>query len=277
MSHSDKNIEVFRDTVRLCETHERLKASVLKSTLSQKLIREADVIPVPTICPNDSPPRIVVSEKRTFEAARAYRGMRTAVLNFANPWEPGGGVERGADAQEECLCRCSGLSICLKAMEDKFYLPHKKAFSPLANDDLIYTPDILVFKTDAWIPRLMPESEWYTVDVITCAAPVLAKGFFKGSLSNEELLGIHERRLGRILDAAIAEHVESIVLGAFGCGAFCNDPNVVASAFKHVLARCGHAFKNIEFAIYSSDYEMKNYEIFRSVLGSLPQHITAIN
>ena len=186
-------------------------------------------------------------------------------------------MERGADAQEECLCRCSGLFLNLKAMEDSFYLPHKKAFSPLANDDLIYTPEVLVFKTDAWVPKLLPESEWYAVDVITCAAPVLAKGFFKGSLSNEELFGIHERRLGRILDAAMAEHVESIVLGAFGCGAFCNDPNVVANAFKHVLARCGHAFKNIEFAIYSSDYEMKNYEIFRSVLGSLPQKNTAIN
>ena len=53
--------------------------------------------------------RIVVSQKRTFDAASEYKGMKTAVHNFASATNPGGGVVRGANAQEECLCRCSGL------------------------------------------------------------------------------------------------------------------------------------------------------------------------
>jgi len=268
MAHTDKNIEVFRDTIRLCETHARLKAAVFKSTSLQKFIRETDVFPRPNLRVNESSARVVVSEKRTFEAAKGYAGTKTAVLNFANAWSVGGGVEHGANAQEENLCRSSGLFLSLKALEKEFYQSHRESFNALANDDLIYTPDVLVFKTDAWIPKLMPEAEWYAVDVITCAAPCLEPSVFKGSLPSEELFAIHVKRLTRILDVAVMNGAETIVLGAFGCGAFANDPKVVSVAFKQVLERYDHAFKNIELAIYCSDYAAENYETFCEVLSS---------
>ena len=85
-----------------------------------------------------------------------------------------GGVKRGSNAQEECLCRCSGLYVCssTQTMWDGFY-SHRQAHNPIYNDDIIYTPAVTVFKTDTEQPEIMDASDWYNVDVITCAAPNL--------------------------------------------------------------------------------------------------------
>lgn len=63
------------------------------------------------------------------QAASAYKNTKTAVHNFASATNPGGGVKRGSNAQEECLCRCSGLYVCLstQTMWDGFYFPHRQA------------------------------------------------------------------------------------------------------------------------------------------------------
>lgn len=60
-------------------------------------------------------------------------------------------------------------------MQNRFYTPHRQAQNPIHNDDIIYTPEVLVFKTDTAVPRRMDEAEWYAVDVITCAAPNLRR------------------------------------------------------------------------------------------------------
>ena len=86
-----------------------LMESVKKSTERQKLILEADKVMVQSIKKYENDARVIVSKKRTFEAAAAYRQLRTVVHNFASGSNPGGGVVHGASAQEECLCRCSGL------------------------------------------------------------------------------------------------------------------------------------------------------------------------
>ena len=62
-----------------------------------------------------------------------------------------------------------------------FYYPHRNAKNPINNADIIYTPDVTVFKTDTGRPKLMNEAEWYDVDVITCAAPNLRAPARSGS------------------------------------------------------------------------------------------------
>ena len=43
-------------------------------------------------------------EDSSFSAAKKYLPYgKVAVLNFANPENPGGGVQNGAMAQEECI------------------------------------------------------------------------------------------------------------------------------------------------------------------------------
>ena len=273
-----ENVIVFEDTEKICKENEKLKESVKKSTEGQKLILEGTELPLVDKKRYDSQAKVVVSKKRTYEAASGYKGTKTAVHNFASASNPGGGVERGANAQEECLCRCSGLFFCLNTpkMWDGFYTPHRKAHDPIHNDDIIFTPSVTVFKTDTAQPTLMDEANWYDVDVITCAAPNLrerpSNGYNSGdgnksaNITDKDLLALHEKRLRRILDVAVSEKDETVILGAFGCGAFMNNPKVVALAAKNVMKDYLYAFQNIEFAVYCSPRDEQNYKIFERVL-----------
>ncbi len=273
------NISVFKDTESLVQTNERLKKSIQQSIYNQKLILEDDVLESVNRDKYDDVCNVVVSDKRTYEAASFYKGMKVAVHNFASSTTPGGGVVKGANAQEECLCRCSTLyfAINVKEMWDGFYGPHRQSRDPLHNGDIIYTPSITVFKTDTREPIRMNENDWYDVDVITCAAPNLREvpsnpynqsdGDKSIKISDEQLLSIHEKRLRRILDVAVLEGDEVVILGAFGCGAFENDPSVVALASKNVIEEYRHAFKVIEFAVYCSPRDVRNLEVFKEVIG----------
>lgn len=277
----EENVAVFLNTADLCKNNKKLNASLKQSIENQKLFLETDTLPENILTRYTTSAKVIVSTKRTFEAASAYRGHKTAVHNFASASNPGGGVERGASAQEECLCRCSGLYFCLNtpAMWNGFYTPHRNAHDPLHNDDIIYTPGITVFKTDTANPKLMPEADWYDVNVITCAAPNLrpkpsnqynsGDGTKAVTLKDSDLLRLHEKRLRRILDVAVLEENEVIILGAFGCGAFLNNPEVVAQAARNVLGDYRHAFQTIEFAVYCSPRNKRNFEIFERVLKSL--------
>ena len=183
-----ENAECFRDTEMMCLTNHRLVAAIGESRARQRLIRERDAVESVVNSVNDLESaaaktdgggagcKIVVSPKRTFEAARAYAGkMKTCVLNFASATNPGGGVVNGSSAQEEALCRCSTLyfNLNVREMWNGFYAPHRAAHDPLHNDDIIYTPGVVVFKSDTTFPKTMPETDWYEVNVITCAAPNL--------------------------------------------------------------------------------------------------------
>lgn len=168
------------------------------------------------------------------------------------------------------------MSSKIDPLWDGFYIPHRAASDPVHNDDIIYTPGVVVFKTDTSAPVTMPESEWYEVDVITCAAPNLRDnpsnpynqndGMRKVKISDKELLEIHEKRLRRILDVAAYNDDEVVVLGAFGCGAFQNKPEVVARAAANVIGDYLNAFRIIEFAVYCSPRDLRNYDVFKRVI-----------
>lgn len=280
MDRREMNRSIFQDTERMCKTDAELSAVTKISVANQRFIAEAEVVPTPELNIYKKA-NVVVSKKRTYEAAKAYKGNHVAVHNFASATNPGGGGVNGAGAQEECLCRCSNLYFCLNTpdMWGMFYTPHRAAHDPIHNDDIIYTPDIVVFKTDTDRPELMERDDWYIVDVITCAAPNLREtpsnrynsgdGTRAVTLSDRELQVIHEKRLRRILDSAVMNHADTVILGAFGCGAFCNEPQVVATAAANVVRDYMYAFKNIEFAVYCRPSDDSNYRVFNSVLSSL--------
>ena len=275
----DENVTVFKDTEKFCKTHPRISESVKKATSTQKLILEGDALTEQKKDLYEDVANVIVTKKRTFEAAKAYKNQHVVVHNFASASNPGGGVAKGANAQEECLCRCSGLYFCLNlpAMWDGFYKPHRDAHNPIHNDDIIYTPGVTVFKTDTATPKLLPESKWYDVDIITCAAPNLRNqssnrynsgdGNRQVKMTDKDLLALHEKKLRRILEVALSEGCETIILGAFGRGAFQNNPEVVALANRNVLKDYLHAFKNIEFAVYCPPRDDSNFKIFERVLN----------
>lgn len=121
------------------------------------------------------------------------------------------------------------------------------------------------------------ENEWYEVNVVSCAAPNLRQrpndsynsgdGDKPVKITDKELKSLHEKRFRRILDVALMEGNDVVVLGAFGCGAFANNPEAVALAAKTVLLEYQYAFKTIEFAIYCSPKDETNYKVFKRVLA----------
>lgn len=60
-----------------------------------------------------------------------------------------------------------------------------------------------------------------------------------------------------------------LILGAFGCGAFKNPPEVVAQLFKEAVDEFGSFFEVIEFAVYHSEKSSRNFEAFSEVFGFL--------
>ena len=263
-------ISVFDDTLERIKGDAEVRKAQQQSIAVQKLILEQDPLAVPA--PRFSEPaHVIVTKNRSFEAARPYaeQGLKTAVLNFASATNPGGGVTHGSSAQEECLCRCSTLYNCLntRAMWDGFYTPHRRSGNPLHNDDIIFTPNVQVLKDDDYHPLANP----FAVDVLTCAAPNLREqpvnpynpsdGEAK-RISKDQLYRLHKQRARRILMVAALNEAEVLILGAFGCGAFQNDPTVVARAYNDVLAEFIHHFRTIEFAVYCPPYDDSNYRAF---------------
>ena len=277
----EDNIRVFQDTERLCKENPKLREAILKSIKKQKMILELDSLPELEKRIYRDPAEIVISKKRSFEAASAYSVNSVCVHNFASASNPGGGVTKGSEAQEECLCRCSGLYFCLntRQMWEQFYAPHRAKQDPIHNDDIIYTPSVVVFKSDTEEPHILEEKDWYKVNVITCAAPNLRKrpsnafnagdGDYAAKLTDQELLSIHEKRLRRIQDVALMNKNEVVILGAFGCGAFENKPEIVAMAAKNVIQEYRYAFVTIEFAIYCSPWDTANYKVFSEILEEI--------
>ena len=272
-AHNER-IAAFKDTMLRIESDSCLQQAVAKSIASQQFIAEGTDLAMPQP-PYTEPAKVIVTKNRSFEAARPYaeHGLKVAVLNFASSTNPGGGVTRGASAQEECLCRVSTLYPCLNdaSMWDVFYTPHRKAKNPLHNDDIIYTKEVVVIKDD----DLQPLDKTFTVDVITCAAPTLREETSNRynpsegkhvDVTPEELLALHEKRGRLILESAAANGAEVLILGAFGCGAFKNDPAVVAQAYANILPEYLRYFRTIEFGIYCRPRDDSNYRTFKSIL-----------
>ena len=275
----EENIDIFQDTLRIFEENECLIKATKVAQENQQVIPETEILDDTRTTLYDNPATVIVSKKRSFEAASAYKDQKVCVHNFASASNPGGGVKNGANAQEECLCRCSNLYLCLKMPKlwDDFYLPHRTARNPLHNDDIIYTPGVRIIKSDTATPKLLPKSQWFNVDVITCAAPNLRErpgnsynpgdGSAPVKITDKALLQLHEKRLRKILDVAYIKGNEIVILGAFGCGAFSNNPYVVATAAKNVIKDYLYKFKIIEFAIYCNPRDDSNYKSFMGILS----------
>ena len=279
MSTQNQRIEVFKDTMNWIRSDKHLSDSITKAKKETQVFWE-DEYPI-FDKRNLYDTKITVSKDRSFEAAmKIYKQAPTdkiAVMNFANAFCAGGGVTKGSSAQEECLCRTSTLYPLLyrRTLRDSFYKHHHELNSPKASDALIYTEGVIICKTDEDLPKRMPKEDWISVDVITVAAPDLrmksnihAALIGNGvSMSNAELFGYHVKRAIHVLTCAAAKNADVLILGAFGCGAFENDPMTVARAYKVALEEFPKVFKRIEFAVYCSPYDETNYEVFKEVLG----------
>lgn len=202
--------------------------------------------------------QIEVTQESTIECIRrlVQEGFNTCALNFANGFHPGGGYLKGARAQEESCCRCSALFATLdqKKCRSGFYSLHENRYE--ATDTLIFSPDVPIFRDHS--EELAP---LITASFITSAA--IDYRYFQGN-GDEIMLS----RIRKIIQLAAFKEQRALVLGAFGCGVFLNNPNEIAEDFRQVLFEEGYIsfFDKIVFAIYCN-HVTENYSIFASVFA----------
>lgn len=201
---------------------------------------------------------VQVTNETTLGASQRLveRGLRPLALNFANGLQPGGGFLGGARAQEEVLCRSSALYLTLAG--DPMYEEHRKRELPDSTEWAIYSPNVPVFRTDSGTELDHP----WLLSVITCAAPY-------APVIRQPLAGdLLEKRMHRVLAIAQFYGHSALVLGAWGCGAFGNDPYRTARDFRQALEDdfCGE-FAEIVFAIADWSPERRSLGPFRDAFA----------
>jgi uncharacterized protein (TIGR02452 family) len=198
--------------------------------------------PLAVAGPVNESPVIEVINATTLAAGRAL-GPGAAALVFASARNPGGGFRTGAVSQEEDIARASALHACLESVPE-FYQHHRSDPDLRYSDRVIYSPAVPVFRDDTW--RLLDEP--YELCFLTAAAPNL--GAIRAN-QPEHALTVPEvvrRRAVRVLEVAAVHGHRTLVLGAWGCGVFRNDPGTVAGAFERALRQCPR-FDRVVFAV----------------------------
>ncbi|MFJ4848192.1 MULTISPECIES: TIGR02452 family protein [unclassified Streptomyces] len=189
-----------------------------------------------------------------------------AVLNFASARNPGGGYVNGAQAQEEALCRSSALYTTLLAARD-FYAWHRADGSPFYSDRVVHSPGVPVFRD----PRGKLLEEPFAVGFLTCAAPNAGVVERQDPSAAVRLPAAIDARAGRVLEVAAAGGYRALVLGAWGCGVFRNDPARVAAAFRGLLApggRFAERFDRVVFAVLDRQRDAPTRAAFATAFPS---------
>ncbi|MFH8484226.1 TIGR02452 family protein [Streptomyces longisporoflavus] len=204
----------------------------------------------PVTPPELTPTVVEVTAESSLEAARRLTGAQgdpVAVLNFSSARNPGGGYLNGAQAQEEALCRASALYTCVRSARE-FYDHHRAHRDPFYSDRVIHSPAVPVFRDDKG--RLLDEA--YEVGFLTAAAPNAGVVLRQTPERAGELPSALARRAERVLETAAARGYRRLVLGAWGCGVFRNDPAQVADAFRVPLDEGGRFrgyFEHVVFGV----------------------------
>ena len=177
--------------------------------------------------------------------AIALRGVTPLVLNFASAKNAGGGFLKGARAQEESLARSSALYACLT--QSGMYAHHRASGDCLYTDWMIHSRDVPVFRDDESGELLEAP---YACAFLTAPAPNAGVVLQHEPSRRDEVNGVMCARVGRALAICAAEGHRHLVLGAWGCGVFGNDPAIVARAFGEALdGTYAGVFDEVVFAV----------------------------
>jgi uncharacterized protein (TIGR02452 family) len=197
----------------------------------------------------DRATRIEVTRESTLAAARRLGGDvglegQVVALNFASARNPGGGFLSGAQAQEESLARSSALYACIAQSE--LYGVHRASNDAMYTHHLIYSPAVPVFRDDDG--GLLAEP-WRSA-FITAPAPNAGVVLERAPGRAVELAATLRERARRVLAIAAKHGHQALVLGAWGCGVFQNDPQQVATTFRELCeGPFRGAFDRVVFAV----------------------------
>ncbi|WP_338541916.1 TIGR02452 family protein [Paenibacillus tundrae] len=252
----DRNVRIDED-MQYAIRHSVLYRPAELQTLKDQLER---------VSPSTNPSSTVIEvtgETTLAAAARLVTDEQlqdVVCLNFASAKNPGGGFLGGSQAQEESLARATGLYPCIVQMTE-MYEHNRKLRTCLYSDHMIYSPEVPVIRDDQ--DRLLVKP--YCAAFIT--APAVNAGVVRAreEADDQVIESVMKQRIRYILDVAIAHGHRTIVLGAFGCGVFRNDPVQVAKFFHDVLVQehDREAFERIVFAIFDRTKEQSTLNAFQ--------------
>lgn len=234
---------------------------------SDKLLQHRDIL----LSQRDNPSPIVfeVVNETTLAVARRLvlpdANRRVLALNFASAKNPGGGFLNGSQAQEESLARASGLYACIAPLQE-MYEANRRFPSCLYTDCMIYSPDVPVFRDDE--DRLLDKP--YLVSFVT--APAVNAGAIARNERHhlDRIEPTMLARMERLLTLALVRGHDTLILGAWGCGVFRNDPAAVAEWFARHLkdeGRYHRAFRTIVFAVLDTSPHLKTLRAFQETFG----------
>lgn len=189
------------------------------------------------------PTPVEVRNETTLKAVFRLQAQRLnpVALNFASATHPGGGFLSGARAQEEYLARSSGLYACLK--NQSMYAYNQRHADPLYSSYMLYSPDVPVIRAEDGSLLARPAY----ASLITAAAPNANRLPVERQV---EIQAAFRERIAKVLAIGLRHAHNTIVLGAWGCGAFGNDGNMVSKLFQQALVgKFRGAYRKVVFAI----------------------------
>lgn len=216
----------------------------------------------------DRRPRVEVTGETTLAAARRLvdGGATVLALNFASAKNPGGGFLGGSRAQEESLARSSALypSLCT---QQPYYDANRAGARAVYTDHAIYSPRVPVFRDDDGALLDAP----YDVSFLTMPAVNVSAMRQHGRLDRDVVFRTMARRVGHVLALAAERGYRMLVLGAWGCGVFGNDPRLIAGFFAEALAKeVGECFEHVTFAVFDPSPDQATLTAFRDGLAPHP-------
>ncbi len=264
MNNRDYRKKIAEDTLDIIEKGYFLNSKDVKIIISeiQKQAEESTIVYTPQetdklisesqLDRQSFKTKIEITTESTLDCVRRLikEGEEDVIcLNFASAKNPGGGFLGGSQAQEESLARSTGLYNCL-IKANGYYETNRKSGTSFYTDYMIYTPKVPIIKNEDG----ENSEELTTCSIIT--APAVNKG---AVLKNEpkrtgEIESVMKRRIEKVLKICQKHKQETLVLGAWGCGVFQNNPEDIAGYFKEeIKTKFQKTFKRIVFAIYSNN------------------------
>ncbi len=229
--------------------------SQVLSQLNKKQLRE-----------NPNPIQFEINNETTLNAASRlvnHQGFdKVLCLNFASAKNPGGGFLNGSQAQEESLARATGLYPCISQMME-MYEKNRNYSSCLYLDDMIYSPQVPVIRDDN--DQLLDKP--FLISILT--VPAVNAGAVRKNGKKQEINKIESTMLLRtekLLSVAAVNDYKVLVLGAWGCGVFKNNPDDVAGYFHYHLVenqKFYGLFEKVVFAVLDNTKDESVIDAFR--------------
>ena len=265
MNARTKNVSIARDTITIMKQRSYIATNskqivfmsdemdfAIKNSILYKEVPEKEYEPIkPTI--------EVINETTTHAAQRLLSKDKTDIvaLNFASARNVGGGFLAGAIAQEEDLCRKSGLYACTKN-KPMFYNENILCDDSFYTDNMIYSPKVPFFRDENELLLDKP----YLLSIISAPAPNVSS---MNNIDEEKLIDLLFYRAAKILLIAVLHGHKNIILGAWGCGAFGNNSQMVATVFMEALEAIPR-FEHVCFAVYDNKPDNPIYSVFKKIV-----------